>query len=144
MQGSDFSEQRARSCSKQKSNKIHTAGNHGERRNTCKCLKLGQLLFQTIYQYRAEEKEKNRGQVESRKAWISFLHRSSCPNPNSRLNTRMLKAKLLGHVMWEVKEHGLNMGEGLRTEPAGKGKTAQIRNKGRFLFLFFFFFWDLL
>lgn len=50
---------------------------------------------------------------------------------------RMLKAKLLGHVMWEVKEHGLNMGKGLRAEPAGKGKTAEIRNKRGFFFFFF-------
>lgn len=69
---------------------------------------------------------------------IFLAQRSSCPTPGSGLNTRMLKAKPLGCGMWEVREHGLNMGRGLRAEPAGKGQTTQIRNKGGF-FLFFFF-----
>lgn len=40
--------------------------------------------------------------------------------------------------MWEVREQGQNMGWGLRAEPAGKGQTAQIRNKGRIFFFFLF------
>ena len=75
-----------------------------------------------------------------KKAWISFLHRSSCPNPGSGLNMRMLKVKPSGHAKWEVREHGLNTGRGLRAESAGKGQTAQIRNKGQIFFLFWIHF----
>lgn len=96
---------------------------------------MGQLHFLNIVLMEGGGKRDNRGQVgcpvRKENLDISFSQTLSSP-PRLWIKHQDAEGKATG--MWEVREQGQNMGWGLRAEPAGKGQTAQIRNKGRIIF----------